>query len=86
MEHSRHAAVHKPMPHSLPPVGRWEQHLTPASPVPEVSGDVLSERQTSESPLLPGDIMLKIDLSALGNAALWIPSNNATYDVPCVRA
>ena len=30
----------------------------------------LSERQTSESPPLPGDLTLKIDLNALGNAAL----------------
>jgi hypothetical protein len=38
MEHSRHAAAHKPMPHSLPPVGRLSGVGFFLSPLPEAGG------------------------------------------------
>ncbi len=54
--------------------------------VPEASVEALSERENSEPPPFPGYLTLEIDLNALGGAALWLSSHNATSDEPRGKA
>jgi hypothetical protein len=66
MERSRHGeGHHEHMSQPLPPVDKWDQHLTTEPPVLEASGEDAAERENLEPPTLPGYLTLELDVSDL---------------------
>jgi len=86
MERSRRGEGNDHTSQPLSPVGEADQRLTTEPPVPEASAEDLSALEELDTPTIPGYLTLEIDLNALGGAALWLSSHNATSDEPRGKA